>query len=546
MPNAADEYQDALIEHQILLLQLSNGLAARFNRLLSNTEQELFETLRRGLDDLGSVPAIDFPAKARAINNLIRMLNEQRGAAWDQATDQLAVELLEIGLDEATSTVGALGKALPVQIGLNRIAAEQVKAAVFKRPFQGRLLKEWAQGLSDNDRRRMSAAVRQGVIEGQTVDDIVRVVRGTRAAGFRDGILQIARREAEAVVRTSVQHVTNAARSDVFEANSDVIAGLLWVSTLDGRTCFTAGHMVAMPDGRELPVESLQKGDWVRGGTSGEPRLIRATRTAMKSTVEVTTSGGRTFRCTPEHPFLTELGWVDAEKLEGLRLYSRIPSSTTQRTLTTSDVVVSVTATGVLETVYDIQVEIDESFICNGVIVHNSSICRDRDGKVSMLHDHPTPKGYHALIPANARPPAHFSCRSVMSAILDPDGIADKIGDRPFVRDTRTRKMREKDFRRETHDELGDAQWRGMTPSERNLAIGDRRRAWTRANVGQVPAETTYQDWLKRQPAAFQDEVLGPARGKLFRSGEETVHSFVDRRGNELTLAQLQARRQAR
>ena len=34
---------------------------------------------------------------------------------------------------------------------------------------------------------------------------------------------------------------------------------------------------------------------------------------------------------------------------------------------------------------------------------------------------------------------------------------------------------------------------------------------------GQVPAETTYAQWIKRQPAARQDQILGPVRGALMR-----------------------------
>ena len=85
-----------------------------------------------------------------------------------------------------------------------------------------------------------------------------------------------------------------------------------------------------------------------------------------------------------------------------------------------------------------------------------------------------------------------------------------------------------------------------MSTQERTAAISARRRQWTRENVGQVASETNYGEWLKRQPAAFQDEVLGPARGRLFRSGTETVHSFVDSRGKQLTLKQLKQRRQSR
>lgn len=57
---------------------------------------------------------------------------------------------------------------------------------------------------------------------------------------------------------------------------------------------------------------------------------------------------------------------------------------------------------------------------------------------------------------------------------------------------------------------------------------------------GVVPAKETYQTWLKRQPAAFQDETLGKTRGKLFRQGKLPLTKFVDMRsGKQFTLAQL-------
>ena len=43
----------------------------------------------------------------------------------------------------------------------------------------------------------------------------------------------------------------------------------------------------------------------------------------------------------------------------------------------------------------------------------------------------------------------------------------------------------------------------------------------TRASMdGQVPARTTYMDWLKGRSAAEQDEVLGATRGLMFRKGQ--------------------------
>jgi SPP1 gp7 family putative phage head morphogenesis protein len=53
-----------------------------------------------------------------------------------------------------------------------------------------------------------------------------------------------------------------------------------------------------------------------------------------------------------------------------------------------------------------------------------------------------------------------------------------------------------------------------------------------------LPRET-YAQWLKRQPAPTQDDILGPARGKLFRSGKLTVDRFVDMKGRRVPLAEL-------
>lgn len=66
----------------------------------------------------------------------------------------------------------------------------------------------------------------------------------------------------------------------------------------------------------------------------------------------------------------------------------------------------------------------------------------------------------------------------------------------------------------------------------------------TRPSVGPdgatlVSSKTSYQDWLSRQPAAFQRDVLGPNRYALFTKGELTLDKFVDDNGKTLTLKQL-------
>ena len=122
-------------------------------------------------------------------------------------------------------------------------------------------------------------------------------------------------------------------------------------------------------------------------------------------------------------------------------------------------------------------------------------ICQSLDGNVYDLGDGPVP-------------PVHFNCRSVRVPVID----GRRLGNRPANAATE----------RELKGLRGPA----------------RRRALDRM-VGRVPAETTYREWLGRQSASFQDEVLGATKGKLYRAGEFTIDNFVNDRGKTLTLREL-------
>jgi intein/homing endonuclease len=124
-------------------------------------------------------------------------------------------------------------------------------------------------------------------------------------------------------------------------------------------------------------------------------------------------------------------------------------------------------------------------YAAGGAIVKN---CRHRDGIKFYWDDKTKPK-----------PPAHFRCRSTTRPLLSP----------------------EFDFLQE-----GAA------------------RASSGASGGKpVAADTTYYGWLKNQPSAYQDSVLGPTKGKVFRnsglSPEEFRQITVTDLGTPLTLKQM-------
>lgn len=69
------------------------------------------------------------------------------------------------------------------------------------------------------------------------------------------------------------------------------------------------------------------------------------------------------------------------------------------------------------------------------------------------------------------------------------------------------------------------------------------REGATRASYqGPVSSKRTYGGWLRDQPEAFQVEVLGPERAKLFRSGALSLDKFADDKGRLYTLDELRLR----
>lgn len=133
-------------------------------------------------------------------------------------------------------------------------AANQIYAAAIARPMTSgktaTLLEPFISEWSSRSVTAIENTVRQGFFEGRTNQQIVKDIIGTKANGYQDGIIDVTRRSAETVVRTSIQHVAQVARNEVYAANADIVARYEWVSTLDNRTSPSCRAL----DGREFEI----------------------------------------------------------------------------------------------------------------------------------------------------------------------------------------------------------------------------------------------------------------------------------------------------
>jgi SPP1 gp7 family putative phage head morphogenesis protein len=209
------------------------GLLAEAERdLVSQIERRLAWIAERGFD------ASPFTLQ-RLESNLAEVQSVMR-EAYGAIGKELKRELDPLARYEAEWSAAELTRGLRgvgLNLGVGLAEGDLLRQIVVARPFQGGLLKDWARSLLLNDFKRVKSAIRQGLLQGESIDKIVRRIRGTRAANFADGILSIGRREAEAVVRTAVMHVAANAREETWKANSDLVESLTWVATLDARTC---------------------------------------------------------------------------------------------------------------------------------------------------------------------------------------------------------------------------------------------------------------------------------------------------------------------
>lgn len=247
MISVNDRLVSEAISHAVDLDQYGTGVVRRMLALLNRVDADLFARLTAAL---GNLDAESFTVER--LESLLMSVRTMHAQAYLQLERALTSELREFVATEwgyQQQLLPSVG--VPLSFGTGVATAEQVYAAAMSRPFQGRLLSEWASGIEAQRMTRIRDAVRIGYVENESVQQIVRRVRGTRAAGYTDGLIEIDRRHAEAVVRTAVQHVAATAQDRMIEANLDLIKAVQWHAKLDTRTsekCRVRDGLLYTPD----------------------------------------------------------------------------------------------------------------------------------------------------------------------------------------------------------------------------------------------------------------------------------------------------------
>ena len=267
-----------LYRNAIDLNRFSNSVAKRiavtYNDLILDAVDQL-----RGIDELAA------PAKAARLRAILAQLKESLDG-WAGTSTLAVVEDLQ-GLAELQSefVVNELRRALPIELrqqirsvqispqfaqsvatvdptAINVVSlSDDLQAAVAGAPqtFQltaaqgttitlpnGKVLQKSFRGLAESQADLFAKTVRNGLLTGESTDQIARQLKGRLRFGQPGSLRQIAQaggqvtavadNQINAMVRTSINQVANESSQQVYKANQDVTKRYRYVATLDSRT----------------------------------------------------------------------------------------------------------------------------------------------------------------------------------------------------------------------------------------------------------------------------------------------------------------------
>ena len=232
-----EEVMNRVIRHQAYLQQLGTGEVVKINKLIEDLEGDIFGQLSRRFDKIVGKGFDRGPRTTKRLQELNHVMGKLNATAMRDMRLGLREQLINVAQDEIDFVKDTFDKASPVKLDTQLPSPALLRAIATTDPINGTPLTKWFDKLGRGTQERLERAIQLGMAEGQTLGQIVQRIRGTRANKFMDGALGATRRQAEAIARTGLNHVSTATRTATYQANKDLIKGVKWVSTLDARTC---------------------------------------------------------------------------------------------------------------------------------------------------------------------------------------------------------------------------------------------------------------------------------------------------------------------
>lgn len=252
MPSVQDQLRDVFVARSFDLEKVKTASAKNIGKIL----EDLMREIERELRDADPTGVTRTAYQQERLNKLFNMADKTIKSQYKDIYGIMTSELATLAEIEGVFAAKAINAVLKVDVLDYVVSREVLEKLATETLIEGAPSAEWwskqAVSLQDEFKRVM----RVGVAKGETLQQMSARVMGTqkpsllgvrgRVPGVTDeviegltyepGLLKKARRNAEALVRTSYQTVMSEARQDAYRANDDVIKGTELSAVLDSRT----------------------------------------------------------------------------------------------------------------------------------------------------------------------------------------------------------------------------------------------------------------------------------------------------------------------
>ncbi|MDR5611323.1 MULTISPECIES: phage minor head protein [unclassified Arsenophonus] len=237
MRTVNERLMDELLAHSLFTSRYGSGVAKKMVNTLNAFDAQLSVSLIVALDD-ANIDADSFTVRRlESLLASVKAINKKAVAsAFSLLSDEMKAQAqYEVNYYPALFNF-LMPKAVLRRYPLMNLTADMLYSAVMSRPFQGKLLSEWVDGLEKDRMTRINNVVRNGYLNGDSAVQIGRKIRGHAKQGYKDGALQITRANANSIAKTAINHLQATARNQFAKANKNILEGKQWLSTLDNKT----------------------------------------------------------------------------------------------------------------------------------------------------------------------------------------------------------------------------------------------------------------------------------------------------------------------
>lgn len=222
------ELADAIIRHALDLQRLSAHEEAEAVRLLRLMEDDLKRLMNA--ETLSELRKRELNAVIAEAEKIIDAHYGSLAAGVDTHALMLAV---------AKNTADLLSAAFP-RIATQPPSPERLASLSKEVLIDGAPTAAWWERQAEDTAQKFAGQVRQGVVNGETNERIVQRIVGRKPRGDvpgEPGIMETTRRNARALVHSSIMQAANDSRYATFKKMARFALGVQWLATLDGITC---------------------------------------------------------------------------------------------------------------------------------------------------------------------------------------------------------------------------------------------------------------------------------------------------------------------